>query len=288
VAVALVVGFAVPVGAYATWYHQERGVFALSQFTGKALYLRSTSFVDCSVVSVPEYQRVLCPAEPLGQRRDPTYYVFHDPTTLPRLQPPPGTTQDQALRQFAFAAVRAQPVDYADVVTRDFLLNFAVEREDRYGYDTAHKWNFEQYLTVQPTSWTGPAYAAHGGQLDVRQPFADALVAYGRFGHLPGPLLLACVVLGLLGGLGVRRSRDSGLWAVTSLMVLSGIGLLVVPDLTAQFTWRYQVPALALLPAAAALGWTALRGVSPAPPEPMPRRAPTDRTAGSPATPRRG
>ncbi len=43
-------------------------------------------------------------------------------------------------------------------------------------------------------------------------------------------------------------------------MTLTGLGLLLVPAMTAQFVWRYQLPALALLPAGAALGYTALRG----------------------------
>ena len=256
---ALVVGFVVPVGLYATWYHHERGVFALSEFTGRALYLRSTSFVDCTQLTVPAYQRVLCPAEPLGQRRDPTYYVFHDSRTLPRLQPPVGTSQDEALRDFAFAAVRAQPLDYAGIVARDFWLNFRSGREDAYEYDTAHKWLFDEYLTVKPTAWTRPAYEAHGGrQLQVRQPFADAVVTYGGYGHLPGWVLLGCLLVGLLGGLGVGRARGSGLRTLTWVLLLSGVGLLLAPAVTAQFVWRYQLPALALLPAAAALALTAL------------------------------
>jgi hypothetical protein len=267
---ALVVGFVVPVGSYATWYHEERGVFALSEFTGRALYLRSTSFVDCAQLTVPAYQRVLCPAEPLGQRRDPTYYVFHDSRTLPRLQPPAGTTQDEALRDFAFAAVRAQPLDYAGIVARDFWLNFSTPREDAYEYDTAHKWLFDEYLTVEPTAWTRPAYDAHGGrQLEVRQPYADAVVTYAGYAHLPGWVLLGCLLVGLLGGLGVGRARGSGLRTLTWVLLLGGVGLLVAPAVTAQFVWRYQLPALALLPAAAALGLTALTR----PP------GPTDRTA---------
>lgn len=255
-AVVVVVGFAVPVAAYATWYHQERGVFALSEFTGKSLYLRSTSFVDCSLLSVPDYQRVLCPGEPVGHRRDPTYYAFHDPRTLPRLEPPPGTSQDQAMREFALAAFRTQPLDYARTAARDFLLNFDVWRGDRFEFETAYKWRFSYYETVRPTAWTGPAYAAHGGrQLQVRAPFADMLLVYQWFGYLPGPLLLGCLVLGLVGA---GRARRSGLRAVTSLMLLAGVSLMMVPDLTAEFVWRYQLPALVLLPAAAALGWTAL------------------------------
>ena len=43
-AVLVVVGFLVPVGSYAVYYHHTRGVYALSQFFGKSLYLRTTTF----------------------------------------------------------------------------------------------------------------------------------------------------------------------------------------------------------------------------------------------------
>lgn len=260
-AAALTLGFALPIGAYATWYHQERGVYALSESVGKTTYIRTTTFVDCPQLSVPDYQRVLCPAEPLGQRRDPTYYAFHDPRTLPRLAPPPGTTPDEAMRQFAAAAIRAQPLDYASIVARDFLLNFDLWRGDRFEYDTAHKWRFGPYLDREPTAWTGPAYAEHGGeQLAAHQPYAYALAGYQWVGYLPGPLLLGCLVLGLLGGSGFGQARFSGMRSMCLLLTVTGTGLLLVPELTADFSWRYQLPALALLPPGAALAYTALRG----------------------------
>ena len=33
------------------------------------------------------------------------------------------------------------------------------------------------------------------------------------------------------------------------------MGLVAVPDLTAEFTWRYQLPLVVLAPVAAALAW---------------------------------
>lgn len=260
-ATALTLGFALPVGAYATWYHQERGVYALSEFVGRSMYLRTTSFVDCSQLSVPDYQRVLCPAEPLGQRRDPTYYAWHDLRTLPRLEPPPGTTPDQAMHEFAFDVIREQPVDYTLIVLRDFTLNFDLSRTDRFEFTTAPKWLFSSYVHPEPTERTRDALNEYGGdQLTPRHPYADALAVYQRVGYLPGPLLLGCLVQGLLGGLGIGKARHSGMRSMCLLLTVTGAGLLLVPDLTADFSWRYQLPGLLLLPAGAALGFTALRG----------------------------
>ncbi len=260
-AAALTVGFALPLGAYATWYHHERGIYALSEFGGRSIYTRTTTFVDCPRLSVPRYERVLCPPEPLGHRFDPTYYAWLDERTLPRLRPPPGSTPDDAMREFGLEAIRVQPLDYAGIALRDFALNFDVWRGDRFEYALANKWRFGTYLHPNPTERLFTAYDTHGGeQLAVHHPAADVLAGYSWVVYLPGPALLGCLVLGLLGGLGVGRARRSGLRSICLLLTVTGAGLLAIPDLTTDFSWRYQVPALALLPAGAALGLRALRG----------------------------
>jgi len=257
-AVLLTVGFLVPVASYAAYYHHTRGAYALAQFFGKSLYLRTTTFVDCSRISVPSYQRVLCPELPPGQRPDPRIYGWHDPATIPSLHPPAGTTKDQAMRQFALAAIRAQPRAYASLVLRDFMLNFDVTRIDRYEHDTAHKWKFDYWAHVHLRPPAIHRYHDHGGEvLKPRQPWADLLVTYQRFGYLPGPLLFACAVLGAVGCL--RRGGVAGGRSMCLMLTLAGVGLLLAPPVTGNFNWRYQLPALSLLPAAAAFGWTALR-----------------------------
>ena len=107
--VAVIAAFAVPVTAYAAWYHAERGVWALTESGGRALYMRTTGFVDCSAFTMPDYERPLCPAEPLGERLDPTDYGWHTPDATHGLQLPPGVTYDEAMGDFAMRAIRAQP-----------------------------------------------------------------------------------------------------------------------------------------------------------------------------------
>jgi hypothetical protein len=92
------------------------------------------------------------------------------------------------------------------------------------------------------------------------EPLASAIARYGQFIYLPGPVLLACLVLGLIGGLSGGRARPSRLRPLCLLLTGTGLGLILLPDLVGEFVWRYQLPALALLPAAAALAATALRG----------------------------
>lgn len=260
-AAAVLVAFALPLTLYAAWYHAEEGDWALTHASGRSLYMRTTTFVDCSRFPVPSYERTLCPPEPVGHRKDPTWYGWHDPDTVLALEPPAGMSVDDVLHDFARRAIEAQPGDYARTVARDFALAFAPTRSDAYDYDTAYKWQFAQYVDKVPTSaWEAPAYAAHGGERPTtRQPWGDLLADYGRVVYLNGPLCLVLVLLGLA-GLVVRRPRDAApTRPLLALMLALALGLIAVPDLTAEFVWRYQLPLVVFLPASAALAWTRLK-----------------------------
>jgi hypothetical protein len=267
----VVAAFAVPVVAYAGWYHQENGAWALAQSSGRSLYMRTTTFVDCSKLDLPSYETVLCPPDPLSNRQDPTWYGWHSLDTVPRLQPPPGVTPDAAMKDFAIRAIKAQPLDYVRVVARDFVLPFTARtRVDHYEYSTAVKWTFAQYVDYAPTPlWTEPAFALHGGRMPVsRQPAADALATYGRWVYVPGPLL-ALVLLVAVAGLLVRRDEPRSRRPLAVLLLVLPLGLSLAAAMSVEFVWRYQLTLFTLLPLSAALGWTRLgttanrRGRSP-------------------------
>lgn len=267
-AVLVAVVFAVPLLAYAGWYDAHHGAFALTQSGGRALYMRTTSFVDCSRLSLPSYEQPLCPPEPLGRRRDPTWYGWHDPgETYGRSGLPGGTTADEAMRDFADRAIRSQPAAYARVVGRDFLLAFDWRRGNRFGYDTAFKWRFDGWYHYQPSAFTGPAYLQHGGVLPrTTGPLAVLMSGYGRVVYLAGPIMLLLLLLALAGLLHRRRDGGPDQRPALFLLLTLGVGLVLVPDVTAQFVWRYTLPMLTLVPPAAALAWVQLRGPRPGDP----------------------
>ncbi|MEO6509862.1 MAG: hypothetical protein ABIO16_02645 [Nocardioides sp.] len=258
-ALVVALAFAAPVAAYTAWYHAEHGVWAMSESGGRALYMRTTGFVDCSRFTMPDYERPLCPAEPLGSRLDPTEYGWHTPNGTHGLVLPAGVTPNQAMHDFAVRAIQAQPWDYLRIVARDVMLNFTVPRIDRYEYDTASKWRLQTYEDFQQTGWTYPAYVAHGGTvLHAEQPLAGWLGWYGFTVYAWGPLLFLLTLLSLVALLAPTRwlrrdevpSRDRPL---LFLVLATAAGLLLVPAVTAQFVWRYQLPFLVLVPAAAVL-----------------------------------
>jgi hypothetical protein len=224
--------------------------------------MRTTSFVDCSRLSLPSYEQPLCPPEPQGQRRDPTWYGWHDPgATYGRSGLPAGTTADQAMRDFADRAIRSQPAAYARVIGRDFLLTFDWRRGNRFGYDTAFKWRFDGWYNRQPSGFTGPAYLQHGGALPrTTGPLAVVMSGYGLVIYLAGPIMALLLLLAVAGLLHRRRDGGPDHRPALFLLLSLGVGLVLVPDVTAQFVWRYTLPMLTFVPPAAALAWLQLRG----------------------------
>jgi hypothetical protein len=293
-AVLVLAAFAVPVTAYAAWYHDAHGAWAISQTGARSLYMRTTTFVDCAEVRLPAYERVLCPKEPLGQRKDPTWYGWHSPDTVPKLDPPPGVSDDQAMRDFADRAIRAQPGDYVHDVARDFALGFfAVDRDDHYEMQTSVKWKLAEIVAYEHRSPSmRAAFDSYVGGIPTPwSPGAHALAGYSRVVFVPGPLALLLVVVAAAGIVVRRPDQRPSLRPLILLTLALPLVLVLVPDVTAQFVWRYQLPLVVVLPLSAALGWTRLRGRSPADggeaaalPDvsrgPGPRPGPTARTAG--------
>ncbi len=258
----LVVGFVVPVGAYSAWFAGTYGSPGLSGIGGVSSYMRTTTFVDCDRIELAPYARVLCPPEPVGERRDPTDYGWYEiGSGVQSLVVPPGVDRQAVLQDFARQALAAQPLDYARVVLRDVALGFDPLRTDRFEYNTTFKWKFSTYVDREPTPWTEPGFADHGGvQQQTRQPWADLLVAYEKVVYTWGPVVLLSLVVGAVGALSPRAGAARPL---VLLLVLVGFGLSVLPDITTQFVWRYQLPAVVLLPVAAVLAGSALRHRGP-------------------------
>ena len=67
--VALVGTFCLSLGAYVVVHHATVGTYAVTDTGSRFLYARlAHSVVDCPHLRLPDYERALCPAEPLGQR----------------------------------------------------------------------------------------------------------------------------------------------------------------------------------------------------------------------------
>jgi hypothetical protein len=253
------VAFLLVLASYGGYYWIKAGDVSLSRGDAYLLYGRAATFVNCRALDLPDYERVLCPEEPLGKRLGPNDYAHHSPYPG-RVVLPPGKTRSEVLRDFGRRVIRHQPVDYAKAVATDFSKLFTFRRKTFSGDVVLERWQFQREY---PDHLQDPVAATRtygGGEPRVIEPLAVFLRGYQLgVGYVPPTFLGLAFVAGLVAAAGVGRARRSGLRAACLLPTLCGLSVLIAADLF-HFSWRYQLPALVLAPLSGALAFTALTG----------------------------
>jgi hypothetical protein len=251
--------FLVVVAAYGGYYWIRAGEVGFSRGDAYLLYGRAATIVDCRGLDLPDYERVLCPKEPLGERLGPNAYAHHSPYPG-RVVLPPGKSRDAVLRDFSRRVFEHQPLDLVKRFATDFVKVFTFRRTTFPGDVPLERWQFQRHY---PTFGLDPAAATRtygGGEPRVVEPLAAFLRGYQlSVGYVPGSFLGVAFIAGLLAAAGVGRARRSGLRAACLLPALCALSVMLAADLF-HFSWRYQLPALVLAPLAGALGVTALTG----------------------------
>jgi hypothetical protein len=266
VAGAAAAAFAVPITANMIYTHVNPNRYGLTQSDGNLFYGRAATFAHCA--SLPANLRPLCPSGTVAQREalGPDFYA-HDQSSPIADQPP------VLGHPFAVYVVEHQPWNAAVAVGRDLLALFLSPRETVFGGTDIARWQFH---TAYP-QWFPDVNAsaqetesAGDGPPAVNVGLARVLRGYQLGGgYMPGYLFGAAGLAGLAGALGLTRTaRRSPLRPHVLLWTLAGGALLAAADVF-EFSWRYQLPALTLLPVAGALGTTALFGLGRPPRPPM-------------------
>ena len=280
--VALIGAFALPLAAYATWYRSAHGTYGLSAFGGRFLYGRVAPFADCTRFTVPKAQRPLCPTAPLDQRLGPGGYVWR--SRVSPLFHVPEADRDRIGRAFARNVILHQPLTYARTVAEEFLHGFAPTRTTYWQDAPIEKWQFQltyplywgdglcsqiehtsrkaaRVCASRQREWdTYVAARGAPGGIATDAGLARFLRGYQGFAYVPGPLLAALLLAGIVATLGLvpgraRRSR-SGLRAATGLLTGSALVLLIGPVALNEFSWRYEIPAFMLIAPAGILAAT--------------------------------
>jgi hypothetical protein len=268
-AAAVLAVFALPVVGYMTLSTTVLGNgFRLSNMDDAYLYGRVAHAADCATLRLPGYERSLCPSPDAaaglgvdGLATDPRSAVF-------TYRPPAGVSRGAATAQFDEAVITQQPLRVARDVAADAIKVFALSRDTARGDPPVSRWQFQ---TTYPVYADADDALLGPGRPRVVAPLAEALRAYQLHGGFtPGPLLLAFLFSGTMGGFCLRRHHTAALACV--LVTGLGVAALLGADLY-EFSWRYQLPALVTLPLAGAVGAALLApgGRPPEPPE-KPRR----------------
>jgi hypothetical protein len=279
---ALLVAGIIPIGAYMLWFHGTYGKYALTESSGTFLYSRVSTFAECGKITLStKALRAMCDRTPPALRPESGEYVWVDnelPPDQNKTTPLYNVTRssDTALRftpyinglagTFAKKAILGQPFDYLRVVTGDTLQTFTWNRESDPGDNTGNGPVFTfvsgQKLKSLIPWWAGDTgraghdHTAHVtyearkkfggaglGNTRAVQPWARLLEIYQRYFFLRGPFLAVIVLIGVAGVFG-RWRRWGG---IGLLPWLFGAMLIVLPPMTAGFSYRYV---LAAVPAA--------------------------------------
>jgi hypothetical protein len=275
-AATIALAFALPVGIYAGYYWIEAGRFGINRGDVLLAYGRAATIADCRGLDLPDYERILCPKELPGERLGVNEYAHSSPYP-DAVDPPPGKSRDEVLRDFSRRVIVHQPLDFAREVATDFAKGFTWRRKTFAGDAPLSRWQFQRHYPTFGPDEVAATEEHGGGNPKVIEPLATFLRGYQlSVGYTPGPVLALALAAGVLGAIGVGRARRSGLRAACALPTLCGLFLLLGADLF-HFSWRYQLPALVLAPLGGALGITALIGwITPARPSAAPAVATTD------------
>ncbi len=249
VAATIVVSF-VPVFAYAAVFDLEHGKFAMSDATGVFLYSRVMSFADCSKIHLPADELELCDGiVPPDQRHVAQDYIWKSRSMLDYFPPPKFTpVPNQLAEDFAIRAIEAQPLDYARTVIHDTWRVFGWKRIVFPQGATYNEYLFGKHSLPIP-SWdrvdlgkyrTYASFYVRGNPLtDVVDPYATVIRVYQGYVWLPGTIYGFILIAGF-GGivLAWRRLGGEALlpWTISFAMIL-------IPAATAEFDYRYVLPA---------------------------------------------
>jgi hypothetical protein len=239
------------------------------------LYSRVSTFAQCDKINPPAGVRALCDPTPPYLRPVSGEYIWADNEKWPddKVTTPLFNlynSGDTSLRftpkvngmaeKFARAAILAQPVSYLQVVARDTLHTFGWNRQhdpnNYYGNGPAFEFVSGKTLNTLIPWWANPypgdaaamkTYQARQefggpglGKTSAVQPWQHLLQVYQRYVYLRGLLLGLIVLIGAAGVLARwRRWGGIGLlpWLVGALMI-------VLPPMTAGFSYRYVLAAV--------------------------------------------
>jgi len=252
--------FVLPVLGYLTGTLLVTGHFGMADNGPSPQYGRAAAAADCAALKVPADQRALCPSPAQTLALGGVDGLLHNPRSPGHTVPvPPGLTRDEFLDRFAAAVFRQQPLRVAASAVSDSVRLFAPVRADDPLVTPIARWQFQDSYPTYPRRYSMAFFTrlarAHGGGDPVAvQPAASWLRAYQLGGgYTPGLLYAALLVAGVLGA--VRRRTEL---ATPCLLVTAAAVVLLVSSDAFEFSWRYQLPAVVLLPLAGALGITAL------------------------------
>ena len=253
---------AVPVLAYALWFHAAWGVYSMTNSSGIFLYGRTMAFADCSRMHPPADELKLCPKKPPSERGPSPNYIWHNGyfgkfPNNEKFTP----EHNQLAGDFARRAILAQPGDYVMTGLDDLARTFWWGRPP---YPTKYATRLYEFLPkLDPLHMDGKPVpneslgdAVHtylnsknaDGLAKLNPKYAHFMIRYQDIVDIHGTILLPIVAGG-----GIMLLVRRRLVAHAALPWLCSVALLVTPPFVSAFGYRYVIPAIPLAALALAL-----------------------------------
>ena len=251
---AMAAGCAMPVAAYAGWFHSWTGSYALTRADGLFLWGRVSSFAQCPVIRPPASELKVCPPGPPSRRPPPGDYIWTAPQVTGLPGGPVTAANDVLLRDFALRAIAAQPLGYLHAVLNGLALSAEWSRRPYPDAVTVSYYYFHLDPQVVPalmlspggTGYSDAVQYGHATPSRVAEPYAGLIARYQRLFYTSGPLFGLIMAAGLGTLVQIRRRPLRLTWhpAGSALPWATAVTLLVFPIATADFSYRYLLPVL--------------------------------------------
>jgi hypothetical protein len=262
-ALALIAGFAIPVGAYGLYFStQMDGSIGVTDSNGLFLYGRVVEFADCDEVEVAKELQEYCPAGPIESE---TKGVFTSGLEIGKVREDP--QGNSKLLRFSRQMILARPAAYAGAVVSDFG-RFFEPTDPEEQEPNVKRWRFvrtieeaDPHEIVRTNEGSPPPESGIASQFTIQPGPAEFLRSYQNVVYTYGPLLALLLIVGLAGGFLARRPEDDQRSLGPECMLLSLVAtlLLVGPTMLAVYHFRYVLTAVPLAGVSGALGFTVLK-----------------------------
>jgi hypothetical protein len=257
------VGSTIPVLIYLMVQFAVSGHFTFTQRHAYAFYGRAAAAADCATLRLPPNERSLCPSQEVVATMGIDGLVGDPAGPLLSYQPPPGRTIEAMADRFELEVLTQQPMAVASAIHSDFVKLFALTRDTAPGDMPISRWQFQTTYPTYPPLITLRYVASirpGGGQPSVIRPLAEVLRDYQLHGgYTPGPLLAVAALAGLAGSCMSGFLRREHPATATACLLTTGVAItLLLASDAYEFSWRYQLPAVVLLPPASILGAAAI------------------------------
>jgi hypothetical protein len=269
--VAFALAIVVPFGVYLAWADKSFGQYTFSVYSGRFLWARTTTFMDCAKLNLTPQEVRICPTEPVASRPTPDQYLWGRTSVVKYTTQP---NADSIHLHLALKAIAAQPGDFLAVAARD-TWDMMIEKYPPGGYECQVTWmslpadhgaSQCQYrlapVRPKPDHFDGAA-------TDLSGPLMTPLADYSTAMSIPAVVSALAWLFAL--GMAFRRRRDRaaserGRARLDPVLLTTlGLAIVVISTATAGVDTRYGEPALPLSFLGVALAFLPIGRRSPAP-----------------------